>query len=577
MSTNDQFDELARRKLAERDFPFQEAHWLDAQRAIAAQGQQRRGGAWLYIAGVAALIVAIWLLWPTGQAVQVTEVNNVRAQHPVEADAAVVANKNEQDAAANAVASNTDGSVAQVEAQAGSSTSDGAQQRSAVEQAQRNFTGTRQGEPQRKATPTNGDGPAAKPANGRPNADLANQGPATPTPAPSASNDLNAATDDDAALLAAHMNATKVDQGTTNGSKPASGTDGTLNAAGGGAIDGADATDGSLPNITPGSDGSADGLPVIDPDQGIAADHPTDPLAADTGSVAGSDPADSAAHTPDPLPVIAPEDTASAAPQPPAVPPLITPRSPWEITALGGLFNTTSTYSGGNSAAWSVDPQQTIGFGAEYVHMGRNVGLGGGIHYGTYADRLRTPEESRSVLTTTPSWYLQPVDTTILIITDTYTDSLGVVHYVGQNIDVTINELRMTLDSSYANTVIRQASERINRTSYVEVVGLADAHLVQGRWSFGVRGGPSFGLLTQHRGSIPSGEDGYIEFTDLPMKTFVMGWTARAYVRYRFNAAWSVGIEPTARGQFNVAFDQEGVTRRSSALGCMLSITYRLR
>ncbi len=562
MSTNDQFDELARRKLAERDFPFQEAHWLEAQRAIAAQGQQRRGGAWMYIAGVAAVIVALWLLWPSDQPVQVTEVNNGRAQHPVEADAAMVGEKEGEQATTTSRQVQEENERVLSAAQKEGSNVGGSQVR-AVQQHHPNASSeNRQRNVPQTTTVTTGEGsltPLNEVARPIEPVDGADQG-STALAGSSASN------------------------GSANVKDPTPVTGSTTYPQ---TVPNTSSANGSVSVVATGDTGSADttvpdpqGTPVGDQElaQSATADaSPMDPLNSEPEPAINSDVPDSAVVNTDPRANVAPNDTTTTPLNPPIVPPFITARSPWEFTALGGLFNTTSAYSGGNSAAWSVDPQHTIGFCAEYVHMGRNVGLGGGIHYGSYADRLRTQEESRSVLTTTPAWYLQPVDTTILLITGSYTDSLGVVHYTGQNIDVTINELRMTLDSTYASTVIRQAMERINRTSYVEAVGLVDAHLVQGRWTFGVRGGPSIGLLTEHRGAIPSGEEGYTEFADLPMKTVVMGWTARAYVRYRFNAAWSVGIEPAARGQFNVAFDQEGITRRSSALGCMLSLTYRLR
>ena len=85
-------------------------------------------------------------------------------------------------------------------------------------------------------------------------------------------------------------------------------------------------------------------------------------------------------------------------------------------------------------------------------------------------------------------------------------------------------------------------------------------------------------MLTTRQGSIPSNSDkGFTEFNDLAVRQFVLGWTARAYVRYRFNSAWSVGIEPAARGQFGNNLDALGTTRRSNAYGCMLSLSYRLR
>ncbi|MBK6830065.1 MAG: hypothetical protein IPG92_04615 [Flavobacteriales bacterium] len=64
MNTNNEFDELARQKLGEQVFPYEEAHWLEAQRMIAAKGKRRRGGALWFVAGAAVLVVGAWLLWP---------------------------------------------------------------------------------------------------------------------------------------------------------------------------------------------------------------------------------------------------------------------------------------------------------------------------------------------------------------------------------------------------------------------------------------------------------------------------------------------------------------------------------
>ncbi|HRH39138.1 MAG TPA: hypothetical protein PK760_12370, partial [Flavobacteriales bacterium] len=117
----------------------------------------------------------------------------------------------------------------------------------------------------------------------------------------------------------------------------------------------------------------------------------------------------------------------------------------------------------------------------------------------------------------------------------------------------------------------------VNKTSYVEAVGLLDAHLTQGRWSFGVRGGPTFGWLTQWRGEVPNGAGEPTDYNDVAFHQMVVGWTARGYIRYRFSSAWSVGLEPTMRGQLNDSFDQNGVKRRSNGAGVMLSISLLLR
>lgn len=264
-----------------------------------------------------------------------------------------------------------------------------------------------------------------------------------------------------------------------------------------------------------------------------------------------------------------------APPIPPAAAPLVSPQSPWELSFLGGAFQTTSTYNGQGTADWQVAAQQTYGFGAELMHLGNNFGVGLGLHYGSYADRLSTPELSSSTTALQRYWYLADVDTTILLVTGY--DSVAMA-YTGINVPTTIQVIQSAYDTVTTSSLLRAASERVNRTSYVELPLLFDAHLVQGRWSIGLRGGPSLGLLTTRSGSIPRDMDeGSISLNEVTMRRFMLGWTARAYVRYRFNSAWSVGLEPALRGQLLDGLDDHGTTRRSTAIGGMLSLSYRLR
>ena len=54
---------------------------------------------------------------------------------------------------------------------------------------------------------------------------------------------------------------------------------------------------------------------------------------------------------------------------------------------MGGMLSSTTKYSGSNSAEWKGDigNEKSTGFGAELMHMGRNIGIGTGLHYSTYA------------------------------------------------------------------------------------------------------------------------------------------------------------------------------------------------
>lgn len=277
-------------------------------------------------------------------------------------------------------------------------------------------------------------------------------------------------------------------------------------------------------------------------------------------------------------PPIAPSDTLlAAAPAPPA-PPIVPERAPWEITVLGGRFTTSSRYTGGNSAEWSraLGNASSTGFGAELMHVGRNISLGFGLHYGTYAERLRLDAVDITSITHQQYWYLAGIDTTVLVITDTLAGTPPT--YTGQSMDTTIYVLAQGTDTVLHHQHIRDARDAVNRVSYVEVPLLADVHIVQGRWNIGLRGGPTIGLLSARRGAVPnSAGDGYTPLQEVAFREVVFGYTARAYLRYRFNAAWSVGLEPALRGQLFNSLGGDGLSRRATAKGIQLSLTYRLR
>lgn len=566
MNTNNEFDELARQKLGEQVFPFEEAHWLEAQRMIAGQGKRRRGGALWYVAGAAVLVIGAWLLWPLDGATVVNDANEVVVTNP-EQEVTVVENTVE------ASMSNSSNEVPVRDAAAVEVTT-------SEEPSKASTTIGRVTEDRTTTTikrRSNDEGPRGSV---QPTVPVAPVPTTLPQPATLTANDAVGTTTDVVTtvsstntvttdpLLADQDNGTNTNTGGEGGSVA---TNDVVNNTTTDADDDRPAINEPIPPQTQATDAdnnaTNDVAPPIDQAPVTVAAPTPPPTTTDAPAVTVNDstlagvPNDSTASTPQPAP-------------PP--PPIIDPRAPWEIGVLGGLFNTTSTYAGGSSGTWDVSDEYTPAFGAEMMHMGRNFGIGSGLHYGTYADRLRTPEENATSVIYSPSWYLQQVDTTILIITGSFTDSNGQVFHTGQNVNVTISQLRSFMDSSFTSVRIREARERINRTSYFEVPLLLDAHLVQGRWSLGLRGGPTVGMLTQRQGSIPGGGEGDMDFNDVAMRTWTLGWTARAYVRYRFNSAWSVGLEPAARGQLMDSFEEQGITRRSNAIGCMLSLSYRL-
>ncbi len=337
----------------------------------------------------------------------------------------------------------------------------------------------------------------------------------------------------------------------------------------------------SVVHLTGGEDAqktttTEDVLPLQDP-VAPAIDTPSEDPSQKTATSTDkdapmTDPPPSAITTPEqesPPPVIAPEP-------PPA---WLAVRTPFELTAIGGAFSTNSTYRGDGTENWGqqTERQNTIGLGIEGVwYRGDHFGLGTGVHYGSYRETLRTEELDRTDQTLTNSYYWMPHDT--LVLTVIGTDTIGAIIYnVTELVPTTIYELGVDVDTSYHTTVQRAPRTVTNTTSHVEVPLLLDAHTFCGRWVFGVRGGPTFGLLTGREGSVPGeGESGFTELNERTFRSMTLGCTARAYARYRMSAAWSIGLEPTWRQQLGNAFDGNDVQRRGNAMGAYLSISYRM-
>ena len=211
------------------------------------------------------------------------------------------------------------------------------------------------------------------------------------------------------------------------------------------------------------------------------------------------------------------------------------------------------------------------------MHMGRNFGIGTGLHLATYAEDLDV--SSRSITTTSfrDSNYFQSIDTTLLIVVGT-TQIGGQTYYITQPFYTTVQVLINGTATTISTQELVRAMKASNRISYVEIPLLADAHLDQGAWSVGVRGGPTVGLLTSRSGALPSTvSDGSLTNDERTFKSTVFGVTGRAYLRYRFNSGWSVGAEPTYRMHFGNALEGGDIIRRNAGWGGQLSLTYRLR
>ena len=568
MDTNNEFDELARQKLQERSFPFAEADWLAMQQVIEAQKSGRKGFAPWYLAGAALLLIGTGIVWSL-QGGKGDEVASNEVTMPATSETNV-GSVTSQQAAAPVVMEETvtSSSTVALNVQDGSTpketTSTPINER--VEATSKLPSSTRN--ETRTATT------AVATAKVRPDGTQASRSAVIPT-SPSTKTDTQpeepaTAIGEQSSTITspAVTRATGIPESAVGGSTATNSSSATT--AGAAEPDKPTSASSSEPELvdrpitTPSSPD-----PVTEP---VTVDAVLDPAASTTEGTTEDEVALDAITT-----APAPNDSASTAVViPPAAPPIIDPRAPWEVSLLGGLLGSSSKYTGGESASWTNrgGREQNVGFGAEFMHMGRNIGLGTGLHYGSYSDRLRSPELDRTTYQQFNFWFLNPVDVTILVLGD----SANGGYYPGTSVDTTILVIAQGTGTTSTTTRLREARDLTVRTSYLEVPLLFDAHLVQGRWSIGVRGGPSIGLLTTRRGSLPSENgEGYSDLNDLTFRKTVFGWTARAYVRYRFNAAWSVGLEPAARGQFTDNFSEGGLTRKSNAIGVMISLSYRLR
>lgn len=286
---------------------------------------------------------------------------------------------------------------------------------------------------------------------------------------------------------------------------------------------------------------------------------------------------------------ITPEPSASGTepPAPGVVDPSVAPpgpaewlaaRTPFELSLLGGAFSTTGDYRGSGTETWkaNTERQNTLGFGMEGVwNFGPHFGLGLGAHFSSYKERLTTSALSRTDEVLSNSYFWVQHDTMVLtVVGDT---TIGATTYnITELVPITISELGIDTDTTYNTTVLRDRRTVTNTVNYVEIPLLLDAHTSGGRWVFGVRGGPTVGLLTSKQGAIPGeSETGYADLNERTFRSMTLGATARAYARYRLSSAWSIGLEPTWRQQLGNAFGDAEVQRRGNAFGGYLSLSYR--
>lgn len=273
-------------------------------------------------------------------------------------------------------------------------------------------------------------------------------------------------------------------------------------------------------------------------------------------------------HTPDTAARAAPEAQLMPAPRP----------WRWELSALGGALLSTSGFSGEASTDWSsyVEGAWAPQWGGELAATRNHFGVGIGLHYVTFSERLRAEQLTEQLMSTSTTYSQDPILVTVLMVVDTIFQG-GNYYYVTQPVDTLLNQLVSTTDTSYSTLVKRPAMDETNRVSYWEIPLFADVHTSCGRWSLGLRGGPVVGFLSQQRTTLPLGDpSGMMPLGEETYTEVMFGWTARAYARYRFTEALSIGLEPMMRGQFGNALDVSTLERRNRGWGGLLSVNWRL-
>lgn len=557
MNSNKEFDELARQKLAERSFPFEEGNWLAAQQALQAQRSGNKRGFWL--GGALALLLAGAGAWWWMQDEALVEKGGIAA---VEMDRTNPGNNAEGNITALQATTSTALELEEEVTHAEMSEQPASIPESRADRTQPSHGAEAVGTPAKHVGTTQGSTSGGKRATLPTRDGIAPQAAALSTvPGISSIPDQLAAIQE-APTMGTVAEIPHAEPDPIKAALDVMPQEPSLDSA-------------QLP-VAP---IVLSERTVVPENEALAPAAEPSTQSLDLNERTSTEMIVPAAEIADTILTELPKDRADALEPQLLELPLIAQRSPWEIGLLGGIFSTTSNFRGANSADWNdaVTRQRSASVGAEFMRMGSNFGVGFGVHYGTYAERIAVGEVSNTQVDIDRFWYLQPIDITILNITDTIFQG-GSPYYVGESVNTTVNVLTQGFDTTTTITQQRAARELYNRVSYVEIPLLFDVHVVQGRWSLGLRGGPTLGLLSGRRGALPNGSnDGYTDFSDQAFRELMLGYTARAYVRYRWNAAWSVGLEPAIRGQLVNSLNDGPLDRRSSAFGAMLSLSYRLR
>ena len=522
------FDEAARQKMAEREFVFQEEHWNDMERLIG-QTQRKRRGFIFWFAAAAGLIGLPTLWWLSTDAGNGAPLERT----PVPEIVLPITERTVNVTEGSTVLPTTDKagpitSVAAVPAPQTPSENGSSPRTSALNDRKRAVA----------ATKPNNTPSSIEVTNQTP--DLAEE-PGRGQPAQAEGYSSGVPTIEVEPVIELAIGTTGTEQPTTNPMQtPAE-------------------------NAAP-SPSETSRIPLTAGANEIRSPLPSDTTAAADGAVA-QDP-------PTAPPVI--QDSTSI---PPLAPDMVrTNQGRWELSTLGGTMFSSSAYSGGGSEEWStgLTGRWSPTYGIEVVRRNDRVGIGAGVQRTRYAERLQLDRITTQEQAYNSYFTLTPVQVTLLIVTDTIT--IGAVdYYVTDQIDTVLNQVTRVTDTVQVTRIQREARDQVNVVDYWETSFFADLQSNKGRWSFGVRGGPTLGILSARRGVVPGPDpESFIDLTDKPFRTMMVGFAARGYVRFRVWNELSIGVEPMVRGHFGNAFKSGDLVRKNNAYGVLFSLTYRM-
>jgi hypothetical protein len=545
MNDHREFDELARQKLAERQFAFQEGDWADMQRLINDQGKKRRWPLWTLAAVLLVATPALW--WALRE-----EPATIAPVPPKQATAEVAAVEaaSQQVSASSSMATEhtemviTEQAIdAKAPATAVAATAQGPVQQTNDRKTEEHVNRANEAHSIRITSNVH-----------------------TQTPSATSTAHVNGSTTTDLRATSVAQVELPADQNAKSGTEGQS----TVNMSEAAAV--------------PVTTSTTDGAPAHDADPKTSASSTSDATAPANSSSAESTPvvppikaevpasADSTATT-------TTVQDSSLVPAPPAATNwLATAGSHFEFSLLGGMSLSTSRYTSTSAETWRTDNsgQWSPSFGFEAMRMKEHFGYGLGMHRARYEEQLRAEQLSRTDDIYTTTYFLMPVQIITPVVTDTLTvDSVD--YFMTTPTTVTVNQLISDTDTSQQSVMLREARTVVNRVDYWEVPLLVDLHTSKGRWCFGVRGGPSIGFLSVRSGVVPNAEgDGYADLGGSTYRSTLFGYQARIYARYRLSDRWSIGLEPVARGHFGNAFEGGSPVRRNMAVGGLFSLTFRL-